>query len=86
MSIVMSPKRVLRKSGPRAPAIPLLENGDHLTQPEFQRRYEAMPHIKKAELIDGVVYMSSPVSSDYHGEPHLDMSGEEKGRLGHRRP
>jgi Uma2 family endonuclease len=35
---------------------------------EFLRRYEAMPHLKKAELIEGVVHMPSPVSLD-HGEP-----------------
>ena len=23
----------------------VLENGDHLTRPEFERRYEAMPHL-----------------------------------------
>ena len=47
---------------------PPLENGDHLTAVEFLRRYEAMPHIKKAELIEGVVYMGSPVSV-HHGKP-----------------
>ena len=29
---------------------------------EFLRRYERMPHLKKAELIEGIVYMGSPVS------------------------
>ena len=42
--------------------IPRLENGDRLTVAEFERRYEAMPDEKKAELIEGVVYLSSPVS------------------------
>ena len=41
--------------------IPSLENGDRLTRAEFERRYEAMPNLKKAELIEGVVYMPSPV-------------------------
>jgi hypothetical protein len=50
------------------PDIPPLRAGDHLTVNEFLRRYEAMPDIKKAELIEGVVYMPSPVSLD-HGEP-----------------
>ncbi len=45
-----------------AGSIPRLENGDRLTVPEFERRYEAMPDEKKAELIEGVVYLSSPVS------------------------
>lgn len=47
-----------------------LETGDRLTREEFHRRYELRPDIKKAELIDGVVYvMPSPVSVP-HGEPH----------------
>lgn len=40
---------------------PPLEAGDRLTAREFERRYHAMPHLKKAELIEGVVYMPSPV-------------------------
>jgi hypothetical protein len=51
-----------------------LENGDRLTAAEFERRYDAMPHLRKAELIGGRVYiMSSPGSTDYHGEPHGDV-------------
>ena len=50
--------------------IPLLENGDYLTRPEFERRYTAMPSVKKAELIERIVYMSSPVRVSYHGRPH----------------
>src|SRR5665213_982934 len=49
---------------------PPLENGDRLTRVEFERRYEAMPHVKKAELIEGVVYMPSPVRQRRHGGPH----------------
>jgi Uma2 family endonuclease len=41
--------------------IPALEHGDHLTREEFHRRYEAMPHVKKAELIEGVVHIPSPL-------------------------
>jgi Uma2 family endonuclease len=47
-----------------------LESGDHLTREEFHRRYLASPRIKKAELIDGVVYVPSPVRSRQHGRPH----------------
>ncbi len=36
------------------PIIPPLENGDRLTQAEFERRYSAMSHLKKAELIEGI--------------------------------
>lgn len=53
---------------------PLLRNGDKLTAAEFLRRYEAMPNLKKAELIEGVVYMPSPVTSEYHGDPHFALN------------
>src|SRR3954466_13682383 len=49
---------------------PPLHNGDHLDRIEFERRYDAMPHVKKAELIEGVVYMPSPVSHRRHGRQH----------------
>jgi Uma2 family endonuclease len=58
---------------PRTPTIPPLETGDHLTRREFERRYHAMPNVKKAELIEGVVYMPSPVRFKSHGSPHLQM-------------
>lgn len=50
-------------------SLPLLENGDHLTREEFHRRYEAMPENVRAELIEGVVFMSSPVRTENHGRP-----------------
>lgn len=50
--------------------LPPLENGDRLTRLEFERRYHAMPEIKKAELIEGVVYMASPLRFRPHAEPH----------------
>lgn len=53
--------------------VPPLEAGDRLKQDEFLRRYEAMPDVHRAELIEGVVYMPSPVSADDHGEPHFDF-------------
>jgi Uma2 family endonuclease len=40
----------------------LFEPGDRLSREEFLERWERMPKIKHAELIDGVVYMPSPVS------------------------
>ncbi len=52
---------------------PLLENGDRLTRAEFERRYEAMPHLKKAELIEGVVYLPSPTRFVRHGHPHFKL-------------
>lgn len=51
----------------------VLESGDHLTRAEFHRRYCARPDIKKAELVEGVVYVASPLRSDVHGEPHADI-------------
>ncbi|MBD2498464.1 Uma2 family endonuclease [Nostoc sp. FACHB-280] len=53
--------------------LPPLENGDKLTRIEFERRYHAMPEVKKAELIEGIVYMASPLRVTGHGEPHADV-------------
>jgi Uma2 family endonuclease len=49
---------------------PPLNPGDFLSRVEFERRYQAHPEIKKAELIEGVVYMPSPVHFKQHGVPH----------------
>jgi len=63
--------------GPPAPAppVPPLEDGDRLSRAEFERRYDAMPGVKKAELIEGVVRMPSPVRWEQHAEPHADLMG-----------
>lgn len=55
--------------------VPPLESGDRLTRLEFERRYQAMPQIKKAELIEGVVYVASPVRIANHGRPHAQIIG-----------
>jgi Uma2 family endonuclease len=52
---------------------PALEPGDRLTRDEFERRYDTTPGLKKAELIEGVVYMPSPVRLRRHGRPHAQM-------------
>ena len=52
------------------PMIPNLENGDRLNRLEFERRYQFMPPQKKAELIDGVVYMAAALRYRSHGLPH----------------
>jgi len=68
----------LSRSAPKAfqnPEIPPLVAGDRLTREEFERRYHAMPHVKKAELIEGVVYMPSPVRVDSHASPHAQLIG-----------
>ncbi|QDT36563.1 Uma2 family endonuclease [Stratiformator vulcanicus] len=50
-----------------------LKSGDHLTQEEFHRRYEETPPGFRAELIGGIVYVSSPVSAN-HGKPDNTIS------------
>lgn len=54
--------------------IPELQNGDRLSRDEFERRYHAMPELKKAELIEGVVHMPSPVKIENHAEPHFHFN------------
>ena len=55
-------------------ALPPLENGDHLTREEFERRFDAMPNLKKAELLEGIVFIGSPVRLNHHGRPHVRAS------------
>jgi Uma2 family endonuclease len=50
-----------------------LESGDRLSRHEFERRYQAMPEYNKAELIEGVVYLASPLRFQRHAEPHGKM-------------
>ena len=58
---------------PPAPdAISRLVAGQRLGQPEFHRRYEAMPPRTRAELVGGIVYMPSPMSVN-HGESSPDI-------------
>jgi len=56
---------------PAAP--PPLHAGDRLTRAEFERRYQSHPEIKKAELVEGVVYMPSPVRFEKHSDPHFNI-------------
>ncbi|MBE9004515.1 Uma2 family endonuclease [Fortiea sp. LEGE XX443] len=59
------------KTLPQHSIIPLLENGDKLTRYEFERRYNAMTNLKKAELIEGIVYlMPAALRFRSHGQPH----------------
>jgi Uma2 family endonuclease len=55
--------------------VPPLNNGDRLTRAEFERIYASHPEIKKAELIEGVVYMPSPARYRQHGKPHFHSIG-----------
>lgn len=50
-----------------AQLVPPLVAGQRLDQPTFHERYEAMPPGTWAELVDGVVYMPSPVRSEHGG-------------------
>jgi len=56
----------------RSIPVPALESGDRLTRAEFERRYAATPEKFKAELIEGVVYVASPVRA-FHGNPHFNL-------------
>jgi len=60
------------EKSPRFSAVPQLLNGDHLTVPEFEKRYEAAPASTRAELIEGIVVMSSPTST-IHAKAHALM-------------
>jgi Uma2 family endonuclease len=51
-----------------------LESGDRLPRAEFHRRYCERPDIYKAELIDGVVYVTRRVRA-IHGEAHGVLEG-----------
>jgi putative restriction endonuclease len=53
--------------------IPLLRAGDCLSRDEFERRYEATPDIRHAELIEGKVYVPPPISLDEHASPQSDL-------------
>lgn len=73
----MTPRRVYKEKRVSRPvklrqghAVAPLENGDRLTSAEFMRRYLRMPDLKNAQLIEGIVYMPSPVSLDAHSAPH----------------
>jgi Uma2 family endonuclease len=57
------------------PSLLPLENGDRLTRQEFEQRYNAMPHLKKAELIRGVVYVAAALRYRRHGRPHSLIMG-----------
>ena len=59
---------------PGAPELrlPPLVDGQRLARDEVHQRYEAMPESFRAELIEGVVHVTSPVSLK-HGRPHARM-------------
>jgi hypothetical protein len=56
-------------------SVATLEPGSHLEADEFLRRYKAMPELKKAELVNGIVHMPSPVRANLHAEPDHAIQG-----------
>jgi len=76
MSVTVEQRKAstARLQSPRAVGAPPLGNGDDLDANEFLRRYEHMPEGFKAELVDGTVYLASPVSF-YHGESDGVLQG-----------
>jgi Uma2 family endonuclease len=59
---------------PQARTLLPLEDGQRLDQPTFRERYAAMGEGKWFELIEGVVYMASPLF-DGHGGGDYDVTG-----------
>ena len=72
MTVLQTSPPVRRRD--TAGSTPQLEQGDRLTRDEFERRYNAMPNLKKAELIEGVVYMAAAVKFEQHGHQHLHLN------------
>jgi len=64
---------IIRSSRSRRSEVPRLQSGDRLSRAEFERRYEATPNLKKAELIEGVVFMPPPVAQDGHSNQHFNI-------------
>ena len=47
-----------------------MQSGDRLSRAEFERRYAAATDVNKADLIEGIVYLASPLRHRQHGKPH----------------
>jgi Uma2 family endonuclease len=71
--MVRQPVHVRANDKQSGEPIPPLEPGDRLSRDEFERRYAAMPRGIKAELLEGVVHMPSPIRFRRHGRPHLHL-------------
>ncbi|MBX2999036.1 MAG: Uma2 family endonuclease [Caldilineaceae bacterium] len=74
MTLIADQPALAAQTGSKERGTPPLHNGDRLSRAEFEQIYKARPDIKKAELIEGVVYMSSPLYAD-HAEAHSDIDG-----------
>ncbi len=62
-----------RKRMKPVPFVPPFQNGDAMDQPTFHALYVGTPKGFRAELIEGIVYMASPVQLR-HGGPSLKVS------------
>jgi Uma2 family endonuclease len=71
MSVQTLPR--LKEAAPFQLQPPPLNTGDHMSRVEFEQRYWTHPEIKQAELIEGVVYVASPVRYKQHAHPHFDL-------------
>lgn len=59
------PSRSEPSSADRSPGRPALESGDVMSREEFERRYWLRPDLRRAELVEGVVYVASPVRNTH---------------------
>src|SRR5215472_17448257 len=50
-----------------------LVNGDRMSRDEFLRRWDALPHLQFAELLEGVVYVPPPLIYS-HGAPDAGVT------------
>ncbi|HID51129.1 MAG TPA: Uma2 family endonuclease [Anaerolineae bacterium] len=73
--LIDQPRELKRKRPAPSLGPPPLRSGDRLSRAEFEWRYQAHPEIKKAELIEGVVYVASPIHLQKHADPHFDIIG-----------
>ena len=58
-----------------ASIVPPLQPGDRLTRAEFERRYDATPNLKIAELVEGVVFIPPPATAIGHSVPQFHLVG-----------
>ena len=65
---------VASRPGEIARACPPIESGMRMEGEEFERLYDLHPEIARAELIDGVVYVTAAMRHDQHGVPNSILS------------
>ena len=78
------PSTTRQRLSQKSSRTPPLNAGDRLSRAEFERRYQAHPEITKAELIEGVVHMPSPVHFTldvYKRQMQIGVTASRRGRL-----